>query len=208
MIKIILADDHHVFREGISSFFDNVEEVSLIGQAANGQEVVDLMKANPADVVLMDISMPEMDGITTAEKLKEDYPAVKIIMLTMHETQNYIRKLLEVGVDGYLLKTTSKEELMSAISKVMEGGKFYGADVQEIFMNSFNSEKVITEVKLTKREKEILELICEEYNTNEIAEKLFISAYTVETHRKNLLSKTGSKNVAGLVKFAMQNKFI
>jgi DNA-binding NarL/FixJ family response regulator len=166
------------------------------------------LKSSKVDVVIMDISMPKLDGIATAEIIKKDFPKVKIIMLTMHETQNYIRKLLGVGVDGYLLKTTSKSELHEAISKVMSGNKFYGGDVQQIFMDSFNSDKVATEIKLTKREKEILELICDEMNTNEIAEKLFISAYTVESHRKNLLSKTGSKNVAGLVRFALENKFI
>ncbi|NOQ71555.1 MAG: response regulator [Crocinitomix sp.] len=207
MIQIILADDHHVFREGIASFFDEAAKYKIAGHAANGLEVIDLLKENVADVVIMDISMPELDGIATAEIIKKDYPNVKIIMLTMHETQNYIRKLLEVGVDGYLLKTTSKGELYEAIDKVLAGNKFYGGDVQQIFMNSFNSDKVVTEIKLTRREKEILELICNELNTNEIAEKLFISAYTVETHRKNLLSKTGSKNVAGLVRFALENKF-
>ncbi len=208
MIQILLADDHQVFREGIASFFTEPNEYKIVGHASNGKEVLGILKEQTVDVVIMDISMPELDGISAAEIIKRDHSQVKIIMLTMHETQVYIRKLLEVGVDGYLLKTTSKSELFTAIDQVLAGKKFYGGDVQQIFMNSFNSDKVVSEIKLTRREKEILELICNELSTNEIAEKLFISAYTVESHRKNLMSKTGSKNVVGLVKFAMENKFI
>ena len=126
----------------------------------------------------------------------------------MHDTQDYIRQVLDLGVDGYLLKTTSLSELQTAIKTVCEGEKYYGKAVQQSFINSFSKQNMVQEVKLTKREKEILTLICEELNTNEIAERLFISNYTVESHRKNLLAKTGAKNVAGLVKFALQNKII
>lgn len=209
MIRVLLADDHQVFREGICSFFDGEEEMEVVAQAANGEEVIELLKKDKAiDVIVMDISMPVKNGVDTAEWIKQNEQNVKTIMLTMHESQAYIRRLLELGVDGYLLKTTSKGELLQAVRSVVNGTKFYGADVQQAFMNSFNSDSMVSEIKLTKREREILELICEELSTNEIADKLFISAYTVETHRKNLLSKTGAKNVAGLVKFALQNKII
>jgi len=208
MIKLLLADDHLVFREGILSFFDNHQEMEVIAQASNGVEVIQAVKKELPDVIIMDISMPEKDGIETAQELKLEFPALKIIMLTMHETQPFIRQLIELGVDGYLLKTTSKTELLSAVESVVKGQRFFGEDVQEVFMNSFSAENVATPIQLTKREKEILQLICEEMNTNEIAEKLFLSSHTVETHRKNLLSKTGVKNVAGLVKFAINNKIV
>ncbi|WP_027420143.1 response regulator transcription factor [Crocinitomix catalasitica] len=208
MTNLIIADDHTVFREGLASFFKDEDEISVIAELGNGEEVLAMLPQLDVQIVLMDISMPKMDGIEASQMIKTKFPGVKIIMLTMHETQNYIRKLLDIGVDGYLLKTTSKSELFEAINTVLKGEKYYGTDVQKVFMNSFNSDKVSSDIKLTRREKEILDLICEELNTNEIADKLFISAYTVETHRKNLLSKTGSKNVAGLVKFAVQNKFV
>jgi DNA-binding NarL/FixJ family response regulator len=208
MINLIIADDHTLFRKGIISFFDGDESISVIGEASHGLELIEMMDKFEVDVVLLDISMPVLDGIETSRRLKKDYPDTKIIMLTMHETQNYVRTLLEIGVDGYLLKTTSREELLTAIRTVLNGQSFYGGDVQKTFMDSFNSDKVTSPIKLTRREKEVLLLICDEHNTNEIAEKLFISNHTVESHRKNLLSKTGSKNVAGLVKFALQNKFI
>ncbi len=208
MIKLIIADDHQVFLDGIIELISKEDHIEVMGQANTGKQVLELLQTNTPDIILMDINMPEMDGIETTQMVKQKYPELKIIMLTMHETHQYIRKLLETGVDGYLLKTTSKNELIEAIKTVMDGKNYYGKAVQDTFMNSFNSNKVVSDIKLTRREKEILELICEELSTNEIAEKLFISAYTVETHRKNLLSKTGSKNVAGLVKFAMLNKFI
>ncbi len=208
MIKLAIVDDHHLFREGIKSFFEGDETIELVGEASTGKEVLQLLSTTEINVLLLDINMPEMDGVQTTELLKKSRPEIKIIMLTMHETQNYIRKLLDIGVDGYLLKTTTKDEVLKAIHTVMNGEKFYGAEVQRLFINSFNSDAVAATIALTKREKEILLLICEEYNTNEIAEKLFISNYTVESHRKNLFSKTGAKNVVGLVKFAMENKFI
>lgn len=208
MIKLLLADDHLVFREGILSFFENHEEMEVIAQASNGVEVIQEVKKEVPDVIIMDISMPEKDGIETTKQLKAEFPTIKIIMLTMHETQPFIRQLLELGVDGYLLKTTSKTELLAAVDSVVKGQRFFGENVQEVFMNSFSAENVVAPVQLTKREREILELICDELNTNEIAEKLFLSPHTVETHRKNLLSKTGVKNVAGLVKFAITNKIV
>lgn len=208
MIKIIIADDHHLFREGIRSFFDANENIHVLGEASTGADVLTMLTQDEVDVLIMDVNMPILDGLQTAEIIKKEYPNVKIVMLTMHDTQIYIRKLLDVGVDGYLLKTTTKSELLQAINAVMNGEKFYGAEVQNIFIQSYAADSVVDEVVLTKREKEILILICEEKNTNEIAENLCISIYTVESHRKNLMSKTGAKNVVGLVKFAVENKFI
>jgi len=208
MIRLAIADDHVLFREGIRSFFNNDEKYEIVAEVSNGNELLQLLNEKAVDVILMDITMPELDGIAATEKIKSNFPGIKIIMLTMHDTQNYIRKTLEIGADGYLLKTTSKQDLLTGIDSVLAGEKYYDQETQQIFMNSFNAEQISTSIHLTRREKEILELICEEYSTNEIADKLFVSKHTVETHRKNLLSKTGVKNVAGLVKFALKNKFI
>ena len=205
MSIVLIADDHNLFREGLVEFLNNLPEITDLYQANNGQEVIELLKKQSIDVVLLDINMPVMDGIATAKSMKKKWPKVKIIM---HDTHEYIRQVLDLGVDGYLLKTTSLSELQTAIKTVCEGEKYYGKAVQQSFINSFSKQNMVQEVKLTKREKEILTLICEELNTNEIAERLFISNYTVESHRKNLLAKTGAKNVAGLVKFALQNKII
>lgn len=208
MKTLLIADDHQLFREGILDLFSKHKKISHILEANNGQEAIDSVQNNEIDIILMDISMPIINGMDATITIKEKYPDIKIVMLTMHDTQNYIKKLLQIGVDGYLLKTTSSEELKLAIDTVINGQKYYGTAVQSTFINSFNSDTLVQEINLTKREKEILILICNELNTNEIAEKLFISSYTVESHRKNLLAKTGSKNVAGLVRFAIQNKFI
>ena len=208
MIKIFIADDHHLFRDGIKSFFLHEANIEIVGEAGDGLETLNMLNKMEVNVLIMDVSMPNMDGTETAETVKKLYPSIKIIMLTMLDTINYIRKLLGIGVDGYLLKTTTKAELLFAVHQVMKGEKFYGTDVQHAFINSFNSDSVSNEIKLTKREREILLLICDELNTAEITENLFISVYTVESHRKNLFAKTGAKNVVGLVKFAIENKFL
>ena len=208
MIRIVLTDDHQMFRDGVKMLLDSNEDFEVIAEAENGEALLEHLKTKETDLVLLDINMPKMGGEETAERIKKEYPEVKILVLTMHDTADYIAKMLKLGADGYLLKTTSKDELFEGIKNVMAGENFYGKEVQQTFMSSFSSNNVSSEIHLTTREKDILQLICEECNTNEIADKLFISPYTVETHRKNLLSKTGSKNVAGLVKFAIENKIV
>jgi len=207
-MNLLIADDHQIFREGIAELISNHKLISSIFQAKDGKEALKIIHKNSIQIILMDINMPEMNGIETSIQIKKKYPEIKIIMLTMHDTQNYIKTLLDIGVDGYLLKTTSKEEIDEAILTVSKNEKYYGQAVQKTFIESFTSKIVSQNIKLTKREKEILILICDEFSTAEIADKLHLSRHTVESHRKNLLAKTGSKNLAGLVKFAIQNKFI
>lgn len=208
MINILIADDHKIFREGVAKLINETEIVKVIGEAANGEEVLEFLKFKTVDVILMDMNMPVLDGIKTTEIIKSTHPEIKIIMLSMHETYEYIKASLDIGVDGYLLKTTSKEEIIAAIKDVFEGVNYFSKEVLGIVSNEFASENSILPIKLTNREQDVLILICKEKNSNEIANELCISTYTVETHRKNLLSKTGSKNVAGLVKFGLNNNII
>jgi DNA-binding NarL/FixJ family response regulator len=208
MINILIADDHKIFREGVAKLINETEIVKVIGEAANGEEVLEFLKFKTVDVILMDMNMPVLDGIKTTEIVKSTHPEIKIIMLSMHETYEYIKASLDIGVDGYLLKTTSKEEIIAAIKDVFEGVNYFSKEVLGIVANEFASENSILPIKLTNREQDVLILICKEKNSNEIANELCISTYTVETHRKNLLSKTGSKNVAGLVKFGLNNNII
>ncbi len=205
-MNILIADDHKIFREGISQLIQrNSKNITHIEEANNGEETISILKKSLIDVVLLDVNMPLKDGIETAKEIKKFWPEVKIIMLTMHDSQKYIKHLMEIGVHGYLLKTVSSQELLEAIETVLNDENYYDKNVQVSFLESFSSNNMEQDIHLTKRERDILKLICEELNTNEIADELCISAYTVETHRKNLLSKTGAKNVAGLVKFALNN---
>jgi len=204
-MNIIIADDHKIFREGISQLIQRSSSKTIVEEASNGIEVIDILKKRAINIVLLDINMPLLDGVETAKEIKKNWHNVKIIMLTMHDSQKYIKNLIEIGVNGYLLKTTSSKELLEAIDVVLNGGKFYDKNVQTSFIEGFSSYQIERDIRLTRREKDILKLICEELNTSEIAKKLFISVHTVETHRKNLLLKTGAKNVAGLVKFALTN---
>jgi len=211
MIKIIIADDHLMFIDGIKAILANEQEVKIVDHALNGVEVLSLLERGEVDIVLMDVNMPVMDGIETTKQVRLKYPKVKIIMLTMHNNREFIYGLIHAGASGYILKNTGKEELMDAIRSVYKGKTFYSEDVKETIMQNISqkpAEQKIEAAHLTDREKEVLKLIAMEHNTNEIAEKLFISINTVETHRKNLLSKLNAKNIAGLVKFALQTGLI
>ena len=211
MIRIIIADDHLMFIDGIKALLANEQEVNIAGHALNGAEVLSLLEGEKADIILMDVNMPVMDGIETTKEVRRKYPEVKIIMLTMHNNQEFIYGLIKAGASGYILKNTGKQELMTAIRTVYSGKTFYSEDVKETIMQNISQKPAGQKTEaahLTDREKEVLKLIAMEYSTNEIAEKLFISANTVETHRKNLLSKLNAKNIAGLVKFALQTGII
>jgi DNA-binding NarL/FixJ family response regulator len=206
MISIFIADDHKLFREGVSSLLSTIENFEISGEASNGNEVMELLKSRSTDVILMDINMPEKDGIETAEAVRSTYPEIKIIMLTMLTDKDSIERVLKIGVEGYLPKDAGKAELKEAITKVINGEKHYNNQVFNIIAEGYKSDNVTQAVRLTPREEEILKLICNELTTQEIADKLYISFNTVETHRKNLLHKTGSKNSLGLLKFAIENK--
>ena len=208
MINILIADDHLMFCEGITSLLSTEKEINIVGCAENGIEVLKILKTHHIDIVLMDINMQKMDGIETTKHIVEKYPDVKVLMLTMYNNDEFIKQIIEIGAHGYILKNTGKDELILAIKSIINGGNYFNEEVKNTLIKSFRKKNKGEQVRLTPREKDVLKLICEEYNTAEIADKLFISINTVESHRKNLLNKTGVKNSVGLVKFAIDNKLI
>lgn len=205
MIKILIADDHQMFREGMVSLLNNIEGFQILGEASNGQEALDLVSKEDANIILMDYNMPNLTGLEALIKLRKQGDSIKIIMLTMHNKREIIQEVLKAGADGYLLKDSSREQLIEAITEVNNGKSYFVEDVKNSLIDSYRIPFENKVIRLTPREKDILKLIIEELTTHEIAEKLFISSNTVETHRKNLMSKTGSKNGVGLVKFALNN---
>lgn len=205
-IEIIIADDHHMFLEGLKSLLDKEEHISIVDTAKNGQTVLDFLKSKGADVVITDLSMPEMDGMTLNRQIKKKYPALKTIVVSTHSESDKVMQLIKNDVDGYLLKNADPKELVEAITKVVKGEKYFSPEVKDKFMSHvFSEEKSDKTPTLTKREKEIMKLITAELTTAEIAESLHISEHTVNSHRKNLLSKLGVKNTAGLVKYAIKH---
>ncbi|MDG1276516.1 MAG: response regulator transcription factor [Algoriphagus sp.] len=211
-IKVLLVDDHELIREGIKNSLIDHRPIQVIGEAQNGEEALSFLDKNLVDVVLMDISMPIMGGITTTQEIVGKYPDVNVIILTMHNEVSIIQEALKAGALGYLLKNTNISELKEAITQVYNGGTYFSSEISEKIMNQLIKGKADREsdypARLTKREIEILKLISEEYSNQEIAEKLFISHRTVDTHRRNLIQKLNAKNTAGLVKFALKNKII
>lgn len=208
MIKVVITDDHQIFIDGLKALLSIMEGVELVGEANNGLELLEVLKKQEVDIILMDVNMPEMDGIEATKEVLQQYPDMKVLMLTMFGTQDYIQKLLKAGAQGYLLKNTGRDELENAIRTLVGGGTYYSKEVTDRIMEGLQKKKKQDQdyrlVELTEREKEVLVLIAEEMTTQEIADKLFISHHTVETHRKNLISKLNVRNVSGLVKYAVQ----
>ncbi len=208
-IKLFLVDDHKMFREGLKNFLSDHPEFEIVAEAENGQGCLDQLSGVQPDVVLTDLNMPVMDGLELTRQIKSNYPEVRIIALTMMGESQHIKQMLADGAMGYLLKDCSEEELMMAIKNVHAGGTYYSPEVTNIIINNIRkvksspTSKVVAEMPLTDREKEVLHLILKEKNNAEIADELFISVRTVDAHKRNLLDKTGSKNVAGLVLYAI-----
>jgi len=213
-INVILADDHEIFRKGLEVTLKRLPYISKIFQAANGHEVLQILDAQePVHVILMDIRMPEMDGITASIQVRIKNSDVKIIALSMMDDKASILQMFKAGANGYLLKNTNKLELSEAIQQVLKGNRYYAREVSEMLLRR-DLEKLPLPRKtkfntdLTVRETEILSLICHQYSTKEIAEILCISEKTIEGHRKNLMEKTQSRNIAGLVYYALENGVI
>lgn len=206
MIKVVIADDHQMIIDGIRSLLSG-EDIEVVGEAADGQALLDLLTRTSADVVLLDINMPVLGGLEVTEVLKSKYPDLKILVLTMYNKPEFIRQLIGMGVNGYLLKNTGKDDLLTGIRKVQGGENFFSAAVSDTLISSMRTNMSANEPQLTKREKEVLRLIAKGLSTIEIAEQLFVSTHTVDTHRKNLLGKLGLKNTAGLVRYAFENGY-
>lgn len=207
-IKVLIADDHKIFREGIVSILQDVEDVEIVAQASDGREALQLLETIKADLILMDISMGDFSGLKATRLIKEKYPEIKVLVLSMHSEIQYIQELLEAGASGYLLKDGGTKELLNAIHTVAGGDTYYSREVSSALVAYFTrgnqAAQDIKAIPLTPREKEVLRLIAEEYSNQEIAARLFISIRTVDTHKRNLLEKLQLKNTAGLVKYAIK----
>lgn len=211
-IKIIVVDDHALFREGIRFVLNQVDGFSVIGEAANGIEFLELLKTVEPDIVLLDISMPEMDGITAAELALQKQPKLKIITLSSYGQEAYYYKMIKAGVLGFVQKKADKSELEEAIRQVNKGENYFPQHILRKLIVKVGAEGenslATSEINISKREKEVLLLICQGYSNTEIANELFISPKTVDNHRTNLLSKTNTRNAPNLVMFAIKNKLI
>lgn len=207
-IRILLADDHRVFTGGMKALLGEVPGFEVIGEAQNGHELIQLAEVLQPDVILTDVQMPQMDGITAAREITKKFPAIRIIALTMLNESMFIRKMLDAGVSGYVIKTVDKDELVHVIKKVAAGEKHFDAAVTAELLGNFSgrtsSGNNPLEI-LTRREKEILALIAQGLTDKEIAGRVHLSALTVISHRKNLLSKLGLKNKVELARFALEN---
>jgi len=207
MIRVFIVDDHPVVIEGIHSLLKNERDIEWAGQAMNAQSCLGFFVNNTADVVLMDISMPGMDGVELCAVMKDKYPGIFILGLSTFNQGLYIKKMMENDASGYILKNSSKEELIKAIHTVNEGGIYFSGEAGEALQAYQKYSKNEMPV-LSNREKEILSLISEGYTNPQIAEKIFLSQFTVDSHRKNLLAKLNVKNTATLIKFAVEHKLI
>ena len=201
-IKLLIADDHKILLEGIVSLLQTEASFHVAATATDGYEVMKLIPKNDYDVCLLDINMPGLDGIETAKQIKTAKPGIKIIMLTTYNDKEIISELIHTGVSGYLLKNSDRSELVEAITKVMSGRYYFSAEVEAIIMQGVGEKKNTDVIILTDREIEIVKLLGKEYTNEKIATELHISYRTVETHRKNIMQKTKSHNLAGLLKHA------
>jgi DNA-binding NarL/FixJ family response regulator len=205
MIRTVIADDHRILRDGIKALLREMKNIEFAGEASNGKELLTLLKHCNVDLILLDINMPEMNGIEAAKEALIICPDVKIIILSMHDDIAYYDSIIEIGVDGFLLKESNYDELEQAIRTVFDGRPYFS---QELLLKLLKTKKDTPEIKITKREKEVLELICKGFSTAEIADKLFLSVSTIEKHRAELLVKTNSRNSTALAVFAIKNHLL
>lgn len=214
LIQVLVIDDHQLIIDGMKSILQDEEDVAFAGGANSMSEALEFLSAHDVDLVLADISMPQHSGIEVTRKIKELYPNIQVLALTMHEDISMISKMVDAGASGYILKRTNMNEVLDAIKAVASGGRYLGRDVQSILMDNLSTSANVVELPedapapLTTREREILNLIAKEMSNEEIANKLFISERTVETHRRNIFTKTKTKSIVGLIKYAIKNGLI
>lgn len=209
-IRIVLCDDHQIIREGIRSLLEKQPDMTVVGEALNGLEAIKLMSTKKPDIVIMDVAMPEMNGIAATSRIFSDYPKVKILGLSMHSDRHFVNEMLEAGASGYMLKDSAFGELATAIRTIIAGGIFISpsiaGNVLEEFTRRANPGRVPrrSPLQLSQRENEILQLISEGHSTREIADKMHISIKTVESHRQHIMQKVGADNIAALTKYAVR----
>ena len=220
MIKVLIADDHKMFVDGIDSILRNEEDIVVVDRCYDGTSIFPALEKNEIDVILLDVNLPGLNGIEVTERLTKEKPKIRILALSMYNEESFVSEILKKGAHGYILKNTGRTELVTGIRTVFEGESYFSKDVTETIMNSLMKKQkgeikpanpkhsIIVIPKLSRREKEVLALIAKEFTTQEIAEKLFISLKTVESHRSSLLSKLNARNSAGLVRIAIKHNLV
>ncbi|MEM6686121.1 MAG: response regulator transcription factor [Bacteroidota bacterium] len=206
-IHIIIADDHKLFREGLQSLLKKHTHIKVVGEAEHGEEAIQLLETHTIDIAVLDINMPDMNGVSTAKVILEKFPDVKILMLTMHDEGTFIKELIDMGVLGYILKNRGKEEFVEAIETIYKGHEYLKGEV----LTNYIATSKMPEPKLihlTKRELQVLKLLAEDNSSKEIANILKIGTTTVETYRRNLIEKIGVKSSLGLVRYAIDNSLV
>jgi len=208
-INVVLVDDHTLFRKGLRMLLDESEGIEVVGEASTGKEFLEILEVLQPDVVLMDINMPEMNGMEATTLALTKYPNLLILMLSMHGEEEYFNQMIDAGVKGFLLKNAEVDEVVKAIQKIYGGGSYFSQDLLlEVISGRSKRTDDEKNLAITERELEVLRLICLGYSNTDIADMLFISHRTVDRHRSNLLEKTNSRNSAALVVYAIKNKLV
>lgn len=205
MIKLILADDHKLFREGVRSILENVDEIQIVDEVDNGRALIASLRAKQTDLVILDISMPGISGIEACRLIHKEYPCLKILILSMHGEESFVHSAIEAGASGYLPKEIDHTELIEAILTIYKGGSYFSKDISSKLISSYLTKD---KQHLTPREKEIIVLVCDGLSNKEIADKLSISVRTVDCHKNNILQKLGLKSSVDLVKYALKNELV
>lgn len=214
MIKILIADDHTMFVDGLESILRGETDLRVEGKCFDGPSVIEYVKNTPTDIILLDVNLPGMSGIDVCKEVQLQSPATKVLAISMFNEESIVSEILNNGAKGYILKNTGREELLNAIKTVARGESYFSSEVTETIMKSLmNARKASAKSsafipKLSRREKEVLKLIAQEFTTQEIADTLFISLKTVESHRSSLLSKLNARNSVGLVRIAIENNLL
>ena len=206
--RVLLADDHRLFREGLRGLLSVQSGIEVVGVAADGAELVSLTESVEYDVALIDIEMPVMNGLEAAEKILSTHPEARLVALTMHNDEAYYYRMVELGVKGFLLKNSDIDEVVSAVREVRAGGSYFSQELLDSLVSNLKESQVEAEPLLSEREMEVLPLICQGLSNQEIADKLFISKRTVDNHRANIIEKSGCKNTAGMVVWAIKNGLV
>lgn len=214
MINVLIADDHAMFVDGIDSILEQESEVKVVGRCYDGPSVLSFINENEVDVILLDVNLPGMTGIEVCKELQKTDASAKVIAISMFNEESFVTEILKHGAKGYILKNTGREELLKAIHTIHSGETYFSHEVTQTIMKGLVKKRRSSSIssgfypKISRREKEVLKLIIDEHTTQEIADKLFISLKTVESHRSSLLGKLNARNTAGLVRIALEHNLL
>jgi DNA-binding NarL/FixJ family response regulator len=206
--QIMVVDDHQMFLDGLKTMLSKEKNLNVAAEANNVKEALEILAKTKIDLVITDINMPVTSGTELTKQIKREYPHIKVLVLTMYNDREIIHEIIMTEAEGFILKNSNKRELLNAINRIIDNGTYYSNEVISIMTENYVSKEKIKDrtQELSGREKEIISMICQELTSAEIAEKLYLSPLTVETHRRNILRKTNSRTIVGLIKFAIENK--